>query len=112
MSRDAKAASRNLLASPYATKQTQFGDKKIWWFTVMFRGKVHYEIMGSDWKQTGAGVALLVARLERILQKNLGAGQRRIRAGGPDGPPRHFAGRGGLGHPNLSCKVRLAFAKT
>ena len=74
MSPDAKAESRNLLASPYATKQSQFGDKKIWWFIMLFRGKVHYEIMGSDWKQAGAGVSLLVARLERILRKNLGAG--------------------------------------
>ena len=71
MSPDAKSTSRNLMASPYATKQTQFGDRKIWWFIVLFRGKVHYEIMGSDWKQTGAGVAQMVARLERILRANL-----------------------------------------
>ena len=74
MSQDAKAASRNLLASPYATKQTQFGDRKIWWFIMLFRGKVHYEIMGSDWRQTGAGVAHMVGRLQGVLRANLGRG--------------------------------------
>ena len=74
MSPDAKGASRNLRASPYAGKQAQFGDKKIWWFIVMFRGKVHFEIMGDRWQQNGGGMAEFVGRLEGILQRHLGRG--------------------------------------
>ena len=72
MSPDSKGSSRNLRAPPYATKQAQFGDRKIWWFIVMFRGVVHYEIMGSEWKQTGAGMAEFVGRLDSVLTKSLG----------------------------------------
>ncbi|CAK0821904.1 unnamed protein product, partial [Prorocentrum cordatum] len=71
---DAKAASPNLLASPCAAKQTQFRDKKIRWFIAVFRGGMRCETMGSKLKQTGAGVAQVVGRLERILRANLGNG--------------------------------------
>ena len=40
MSADTRAkAARNSRASPYATKQARFGDKRIWWFVVLTRGK-------------------------------------------------------------------------
>ena len=71
MSADAQRDSRNLKASPYATKQKQFGDRKIWWFIVMFRGFVHFEIMGDDWVQCGAGMAEFVSRLEGICKQYL-----------------------------------------
>lgn len=72
MSPDTKGISRNLLAPPYATKQAQYGDKKIWWFIVLFRGYVHFEIMDDTWTQTGAGMSDMVDRLEGILKKRLG----------------------------------------
>ena len=39
-----------------------------------FQGEVHCATAGSDWKQTGAGVAQMVGRMERILRTNLGNG--------------------------------------
>ena len=39
---DQQKSSRNLRASPYATKQTRYGDVKAWWFIVLARGKVGY----------------------------------------------------------------------
>ena len=42
LSPDQQKSSRNLRASPYATKQTRYGDVKAWWFIVLARGKVGY----------------------------------------------------------------------
>ena len=65
--------SRNLRASPYAGKQTQWGDTKIWWFMVLSQGKVHVEIMDDGWKQDGDGQAEMVERLPGILRRIAGA---------------------------------------
>jgi hypothetical protein len=71
MSADAQRDSRNCKASPYATKQCQFGDRKIWWMIVMVRGHVHFEILGDRWVQCGAGMADFVGRLEGICKQYL-----------------------------------------
>ena len=39
---------------------------------VLTRGKVHFEILGSDWAQDGEGIAMLVRRLEGILRRTVG----------------------------------------
>ena len=72
MSADTRVRSRNTRASPYATKQQQFGDRRVWWFIIMTRGKVHFEIMPPEWTQTGEGMATMVDGLEGVLHKMLG----------------------------------------
>ena len=57
ISKDAKMYSRNLQAVPYAGKQKQWGDKIIWWFMILTRGKVSLQMMPLDWEQTGPGMA-------------------------------------------------------
>ena len=72
ISPDARFQSRNMRASPYANKQTRGGDRKVWWHLVLTRGQVHYEVMGAQWKQNGAGQAAFVDRLETYLQERFG----------------------------------------
>lgn len=76
MSPDTSSQSRNLRASPYATKQCQAGDRKVWWFIVMVRGHVHHEVMGRDWVQGGAGMAEFVSRLDAICHRYVGKGDK------------------------------------
>ena len=45
MSSGSKHASRNMRPSPYAGKQAHWGDKRVWWFIVFAKGRVHLEIM-------------------------------------------------------------------
>jgi len=45
MSPDSQRSARNLRASPYATKQARHGDKRVWWFIVLTRGKVAIMMM-------------------------------------------------------------------
>ena len=68
MSEDMRGYSRNLRSSPYADKQKQFGDRKVWWFVVLTRGRVHFEVMGHEWRQTAAGMATFVDKLEGIVE--------------------------------------------
>ena len=72
VSPDKKFSSRNLRATPFAGKQCRQGDRKIWWHTIVARGKVHFEVMGADWEQTGEGQAELVAKLPKILRSMIG----------------------------------------
>lgn len=72
VSADSRDTSRNLRASPYAGKQVQRGDLKVWWFVVLAQGKVHVEVLGDKWKQNGEGQALMVSRLPHILASLLG----------------------------------------
>ena len=74
MSPDTRTRARNLRASPYATKQARFGDKRVWWFIVLTRGKVHFEVMPDTWQQEGEGIAAFVAMLPQILRSMLGDG--------------------------------------
>ena len=67
MSEDMRGYSRNMRSSPYGAHQQQFGDRKVWWFVVLVRGRVHFEVMGHEWRQTGAGMSEFVARLPSIL---------------------------------------------
>ena len=68
VSPDKRFSSRNLKASEFAGKQTRYGDRKVWWHTVVSRGVVHFDVMGSDWDQM-TGQAELIDRLERILRR-------------------------------------------
>jgi hypothetical protein len=67
---DKRYSSRNLRASSYAVKQTRYGDRKVWWHTVVSRGVVHFEVMGADWDQM-TGQPEFIDRLERILHRTL-----------------------------------------
>ena len=60
-------------ASPYANKQARGGDRKVWWHLVLTRGLVHYEVMGAEWTQDGAGQAAFVDRLATFLQRRFGS---------------------------------------
>ena len=57
MSKDKRMSSRNLRASPYATKQARKGDMRAWWFIVLARGKVGVVFMPRSWRQTDVGIA-------------------------------------------------------
>ena len=72
ISEDQRRYSRNLRSSGHGGKQAQFGDRKLWWFVVLTRGKVHIEVMGHEWRQTGAGMAAFVERLPAVLKKMVG----------------------------------------
>ena len=72
MSASSRKYSRNLKAAPYAGKQKQGGDAKIWWFVVLTRGVVHLCVMPDEWEQTGNGIAQFVAKLPAILNNMLG----------------------------------------
>ena len=72
---DVKFKSENMRASPYAGKQAQWGDKRVWWYIVMTRGKVHIEVMPDGWSQNGEGQAYMVRQLPRILKKMCGRGE-------------------------------------
>jgi len=87
MSPDARLSSRNLRASPYANTQAHYGDKRVWWFIVLTRGKVHFEFMEDGWAQTGEGMAAFVARLPSILAKLLGRDARLPRVVASDRGP-------------------------
>jgi len=75
ISEDMRQYSRNYRASPYGGKQQQFGDRKVWWFIVLVRGRVHVEVMGAEWRQTAEGMAEFVGRLPQVLQRMVGRGQ-------------------------------------
>ena len=42
----------------------------------MLRGKVHFEVMGHEWIQSGVGMAQFVERLEGICRKMVSRGDR------------------------------------
>ena len=71
---DCRMYNRNVRSSSSAGKQKQNGDRKLWWFVILVRGRVHIEVVGADWTQTGSGMATLVDRLPQILPKMLGKG--------------------------------------
>ena len=55
MSSGSKHASRNMRPSLYAGKQAHWGDKRVWWFVVLAKGRVHLAIMPDCWRQNGEG---------------------------------------------------------
>ena len=73
MSIDCRKYVRNQRPAPYADKQKQWGDARLWWFVVLTRGVVNICVMDDSWEQTGAGMAQLVAKLPAVLNKMLGA---------------------------------------
>lgn len=64
-----KDDSRNLRGSPYAGKQCQWGDERVWWFVVLAHGKVAVQVMPRGWVQNGAGQAEMVKSLPGIVAK-------------------------------------------
>ena len=97
MSADKKAWSRNLRAAPYGGKQAHWGDKRVWWFPVVARGVVRLVAMEDGWKQTGAGMASFVEKLEGVLRKMFGEGARLPRVVFTDrGPGLYQASEGGI----------------
>ena len=101
ISDDAKMYSPNLLGPPTALKQRQWEGTKVNWFMVLARGVVHVEVMPTDWKLNGKGMALFVERLPAILRKMLGAGARL---------PRHAFTDRGTGMYNPVGKVVHEYA--
>ena len=65
--------SMNLVATPYAAKQKQWADKRVWWFVALSRGKVVLHAMPMDFVQNGHGMAEYVNKLPSLLRKRLGA---------------------------------------
>ena len=71
ISSDARRYSRNLKAAPYAGKQKQWADKRVWWFVVLTRGQVFLKVLPTDWEQTGHGMAEFVQELPNMLKGGL-----------------------------------------
>ena len=71
ISSDARQYSRNLKAAPYAGKQKQWADKRVWWFVVLTRGQVFLKMMPTDWEQTGHGMAEFIEDLQVLLKGGL-----------------------------------------
>jgi hypothetical protein len=71
-SKDARIYSRNLRSSPYAGKQAQWGDKRVWWFVVFTRGQVRLPIMKDEWQQNAEGMATMVHLLPKLLDSICG----------------------------------------
>ena len=71
-SKDCLQYSRNMRGSNHAGKQKQKNDRKVWWFMVLARGKVHVDVVGGAFKQTGQDMASMVKRLPKMLHKMLG----------------------------------------
>ena len=71
-SKDCLMYSRNLKSSAQAGKQKQKGDRKVWWFMILARGRVHIQVMGESFQQTGSGMANVVANLDKTLRKMVG----------------------------------------
>ena len=45
-------------------KQERRVDPEVWRLIVPARGMVHFEVMGSDWREDGAGQAMFAGRRE------------------------------------------------
>ena len=73
ISKGARKYSRNLRPAPFADKQKQWGDGKVWWFVVLTRGVVCLHVMDDSFEQTGEGMAAFVDKLPAILDRMLGA---------------------------------------
>ena len=58
-------------AAPYAGKQKQWADKRVWWFVVLTRGQVFLKMMTTDWEQTGHGMAEFIEDLPMLLKSGL-----------------------------------------
>ena len=98
MSADARDDSRNTRASPYAGKQCQWGDIRVWWFVVLCQGVVQIQAMPEGWRQNGVGQAFMVSMLPGLLEKMLGRSAPR--------PDTVFTDRGpGLYHPSQGTIV-------
>jgi hypothetical protein len=95
MSPDSRRTSRNLRASPYATKQARFGDMKVWWFVVLACGKVGYVVMRDGWLQTGTGMGEFLQKLEAKLQQMAGRNARLPRTLCSDCGPGFYQGSTG-----------------
>ena len=76
MSADSKRSSQNLRPAPYAGKQCHWGDRRVWWFIVLAKGRVHLEVMPTGWRQTGEGMAYMVSLLPGILKTMLGESEK------------------------------------
>ena len=90
ISPDKRVTSRNLKASPYATKQCRNGDKRVWWFVVVARGSVQFKVMEDGWRQNGDGMATMVSHLDGILRKMVGRDGRLPRVVATDHGPGFF----------------------
>ena len=55
--------SENLVATPYAAKQKQWADKRVWWYVALARRKVMLHVMPMDYVQNGHGNADFVSKL-------------------------------------------------
>ena len=62
-----RATRRDANARSYG-KQERRADPEVWRFIVLVRGMVHFLVMGSDWRQDGAGQAMFVGRLEAVAE--------------------------------------------
>ena len=76
-SKKTKKKSINLQGDTKPIKQNQWGTTKVWWAPVLSRGKLHIEVLGTDFPgEKPDGAAVLVDQLRKAVDKRFpGASQ-------------------------------------
>ena len=79
-SKGTKKKSINLQGDKQVIKQNQWGTTKVWWAPILSRGKLHIEILGTDFPgENPEGAAVLVDQLRKALDKRFpGASQPKV----------------------------------
>jgi hypothetical protein len=95
LSKDKKSWARNQRAAPYAGKQEHWGDRRVWWFVVVARGRVRLVPMEHGWQQNGDGMAVFVEKLDRLLGALVGTGGKKPRCVFTDRGPGFYQGSSG-----------------
>lgn len=69
-SRDCRSYSRNLTGNQSALAQASYGTEKVWWIPVLTRGKLHVELLPSDFPgETSDAVDQAVAKISLALSR-------------------------------------------
>ena len=68
MSADSKAESKNLLGKKTALKQNSWDAIRVWWAPILTQGKLHVEILGTDFPgETAEGARILAGAVRKSL---------------------------------------------
>ena len=68
MSKGAKAYSRNLRADASVLKQNSWDTVRVWWAPILMRGKLHVEMLGTEFPgESPEGAAILAAKVRSAI---------------------------------------------
>jgi len=96
-SKKTKKMSRNLSGDKAPIKQHQWGTIRVWWAPVLARGKLHIEVLGTEFPgEVAAGAAILVGQIRKVMDR---------RFPGPGKPKILFTDRGQGFYKKQSGKI-------